>query len=151
LFYVNKKNTEDVVELIHSEAGVCIVVDQQDTLMSGNPSGRILRMGKKQFKKTFKKASTKFIKIEPTDEYKKKEIIEHFMIDKFGIMNYTEDYVERMKYADRKKYFGNLSDEEYEKSLEDLADPVVSKKSINHKDLLKAKQALQSVQTSSEV
>jgi hypothetical protein len=151
LFYVNKKNTEDVVELIHSEAGVCIVVDQQDTLMSGNPSGRILRMGKKQFKKTFKKASTKFIKIEPTDEYKKKEIIEHFMTDKFGIMNYTEDYVERMKYTDRKEYFENLSDEEYEKSLEDLADPVVSKKSINYKDLLKAKQTLQSVQTSSEV
>jgi hypothetical protein len=151
LFYVNKKNKEEVVELIYSEAGVCIVVDQQDTLMSGNPVGRIIRKGKKQFKKDYKKASPKFIKIEPTDEYKKKEIIEHFMTDKFGIMNYTEDYVERMKYADRKEYFENLSDEEYKKSLEDLADPVVSKNPINHKDLLDAKQALQSVQTSSEV
>jgi hypothetical protein len=127
LFYVNKKDKEEVLELIHSETGVCIVVDQQDTLMSGNPVGRIIRKGKKQFKKDYKKASPKFVKVEPTNEHQKNEILEQFKTDKIGILNYTEDYVESYKKFDRKEYFEDMSEEEYKKSLEDLADPVVSK------------------------
>lgn len=142
MFYVNKRDPEDVVDLIHSEAGFCIVIDQQDSLASGKSVGRIIRKGKKQFKKDYKKASPKFIKIE-VHEYEKEQIIEEILVDKYGIMNHTEEYIERKQLAERNEYFENMSEEEYRESLKDLADPVVSKKPINRKDLLKAKEALQ--------
>lgn len=143
MFYVNKKDNEEVVELIYSESGFCIVIDQRDTLMSGNNVGRLIRMGKKQFKKDFKKASPRFVKIKAVNEYEKQEVIDSILTDKYGIINHTEEYVERKKLADRREYFEDLSDEDYEASLIELADPVVAKKPLNRKDLLRAKEALQ--------
>ena len=136
MFYVNKK--EDVVELIYSEQGIVIVVDQQDSLMAGNPIGRIIKTGKKQFKKDFKKASDKFIKMDTVNKIQKEEIINTFLTDKYGIINHSEEYIERMKYSDRKEYFEGIDEETYNNTLKEFAD-----KPVNRKDLLKQKEALQ--------
>ena len=143
MFYINKRNKQEVVELIHSEAGTIIVVDQQETLKNGTPVGRIIRKGKKEFKKDYKKASTKFVQVDPINEHQKKEIVEQFTNDKIGILSYTEDYVESFKNHDRNEYFENMSEEDYKKSLEEMADPVVSKEPITHNDVMKAAQALE--------
>ena len=146
MFYVNKSNNEEVVELIYSEQGIVIVIDQEETLRSGEHFGKIVKEGKKQFKKSFRKATPKVIKMEPTPEEIKQTIIDEFLTNKIGVIKYTDEYVEHNKLLERREYFENISDDEYYENLEKYADPTVSKKPMNRKDLLKAKEALLNIE-----
>lgn len=124
MFYINKD--KQVIELIHSEPGTCIIIDQEETLSTGTPTGRILKIGKRELKKEFNKCSNKnikrYVKVKPLSDEEKKNIIETFNTDKIGILKYTEDYINGSNKLDRKEYFEKLTDEEYEKSLKELQD-----------------------------
>lgn len=122
MFYVNKSNQEEVVELIYSETGVVIVIDQVDTLKAGNPVGRIIKKGKKAFKKDYKKASDKVVKMPETSESEREHIIETFVTDKAGILTYTEDYVENKKYLDRQEEMEKQTEAERVRLMKTLAD-----------------------------
>ena len=45
MFYIKKSDSKEIVELIYSGNGFCIIIDQRETLLSEdkNPIGRILR------------------------------------------------------------------------------------------------------------
>jgi len=102
MFYVNKSDKDDVIELISSGQGYCIVIDQKDTLEAMKPIGRVLKYSKKEFKKRYKKLKDnhKLIQIPKLNEEDKAFIIEEIERDKIGILQYTEDYVERKKHLD---------------------------------------------------
>jgi hypothetical protein len=126
MFFVNKHDREEVVELIYSGVGFCIVIDQTETLNNkdGNPVGKILKYGKKELKKHFKKvkADNKAVKIEPINDTMKEQTIETFEIDKIGIMEYTEDYVENKKYLDRQEEIAKQTEADRIRMMKELAD-----------------------------
>ena len=129
MFYVDKKNHDNVVELIHSEQGVVIVIDQEDTIAKGRPVGRIIKKGKKEFKKQYKKIknNSKLVLMEPISEAEKDELLNMFETDKVGILRYTEDYVDSKMHLDRLEEINSMNEEEYKKLLKELADPVPNK------------------------
>jgi hypothetical protein len=124
MFLVNKSNNEEVIELIYSGAGFCIVIDQEDSLLAGNPVGRIVRYGKKELKKKFKKIKPehKYVKMKPINEEQKVQTIETFNVDKIGIMTYTEDYIEKNKYLDRREEIAKQTEADRVRLLKELAD-----------------------------
>jgi polyribonucleotide nucleotidyltransferase len=122
LFYINKTDSSDVIEIIYSEPGVSIIIEQKETLRTGTPTGKIVRKGKKDLKKIYKKAKNKNIEVPPVSTTEKEAIIEEFKTDKYGILKHTQSYIEKKKQIDRVEYFENLSDEEYLASLEELKD-----------------------------
>ena len=124
MFFVNKSNNDEVVELIYSGTGFCLVIDQEDTLKAGNPVGRIVRYGKKELKRNYKKikADHKYVKMEPIDEDRKAQTIEQFDTDKVGIMTYTEDYVDNQKHLDRMEEIEKQTEADRVRMLKELAD-----------------------------
>jgi len=133
VFYINKD--KKVIELIYSEPGICIIIDQEETLSTGTPTGRILKIGKRDLKRNFKKCSgkniQKYVKVKKLGTEEKKNIIETFTTDKIGLLNYTEDYIDGSNKLDRKEYFDKLSDEDYRKTLKELQDLVVKAEQSN--------------------
>ena len=136
MFYSNKQNNEEVVELIYSEQGVVIVIDQADTIKSNQPVGRIIKKGKKQFKKDFKKASERYIKMEPIDDERKQEVINTFITDKIGILKYTEDYIETNKKYDRLEEINKQTEAQRIRMMKTLADDY-NPNGIVMKDIIK--------------
>ena len=124
MFFVNKSNNEEVVELIYSGPGFCLVIDQEDTLKAGNPVGRIIRIGKKELKKSYKKLKEthKYVKMEAVSEDMKQQTIETFDTDKIGIMSYTEDYVDNKKHLDRMEEIEKQTEADRVRMLKELAD-----------------------------
>ena len=126
MFFVNKSDREEIVELIYSGSGFCIVIDQIETLQSDdkNPVGKILKYGKKELKKYFKKikAEHKAVLIEPINDTMKQQVISTFDTDKVGIMNYTEDYVDNKRYLDRKEEIEKQTEADRVRMLKELAD-----------------------------
>ena len=126
MFFVNKSNNEEVVELIYSGAGFCIVIDQETTIDSEdkNPVGKILKYGKKDLKKNFRKikASHKIVLMKAVNETQKNQVIETFETDKIGIMDYTEDYVENQKYIDRQEEIEKQTEADRVRMMKELAD-----------------------------
>ena len=124
MFLVNKSDNEEVIELIYSGTGFCIVVDQIDTLEAGNPIGRIIRTGKKVLKKNYKKLKLghRLILINSTTEDQKDKIIETFETDKIGILQYTEEYIDKSKYLDRIEETKNQSEADRRRMMKELAD-----------------------------
>jgi len=126
MFFVNKSDNEDVIELIYSGIGFCIVIDQQETLKSESklPYGRIIKHGKKELKKKYKKLkdNSKYILIDPIDEYRKQEVINTFETDKIGILEYTEDYIENQKLLDKAEEIQKQSEADRIRMLKELAD-----------------------------
>lgn len=126
MFFVNKSNKEEIVELIYSGVGFCIVIDQEESLKSEdkNPFGKVLRQGKKEFKKKFRKLKQdhKSILIEPINQTMKEQVIETFNTDKIGIMDYSEDYIENQKNLDRKEEIEKQTEADRVRLLKTLAD-----------------------------
>ncbi len=126
MFFVNKSNNEDVVELIYSGTGFCIVIDQISTLenMDKNPVGKILKYGKKELKKHFRKVKEnhKIVLMSPVNETQKNQVIETFETDKIGIMAYTEDYVENQKYLERQEEIEKQTEADRIRMMKTLAD-----------------------------
>lgn len=146
MFYTNKRDKSEVVELIYSDSLLTVVIDQEDSLMKGEPVGRIIKKNKKQFKKDYEKSSGKFIRMSETPKEKIEFILNTIMPDKHGIINHTQEYVDRKNYLDRVEYFNSISDEDYNDNLKRYADPVVKKKRTTRKDLLNAKEKLISME-----
>lgn len=124
MFFVSKKDKDEIVELVHSGAGFCIVVDQRETIENKNPIGRILKYGKKDLKRNFRKIKEnhRSIKVEPLTQEAKKHIIETFENDKIGIMNYTEDYIENNKLLDRQEEIKKQKEADRKRLMKELAD-----------------------------
>jgi len=124
MFFVNKRDNKDVIELIYNGVGFCIVIDQEMTLESGNPVGRILKYGKKELKKHYKKLKNghKSILMPEVSEENKEMIIEEFETDKIGIMQYTEEYIENKKYLDRQEEIKKQTEAERRRMMKQLAD-----------------------------
>lgn len=126
MFFVNKSNNNEVVELIYSGAGFCIVIDQESTMNSTdkNPVGKILKYGKKDLKKNFRKVkyNHKIILMSPINETQKEQVIETFKTDKIGIMDYTEDYVENQKHLDRIEEIEKQTEADRVRMMKSLAD-----------------------------
>ena len=126
MFFVNKVDREEIVELIYSGTGFCIIVDQRETLNhpGNDPVGRILRFGKKDLKRNYKKIKSehKTVLVEPLSEEMKEEIINTFEVDKIGILNYTEDYVEHKKYLERQEEIAKQSEADRIRMMKELAD-----------------------------
>ena len=126
MFFVNKSNSSEVIELISSGAGYCIVIDQEDTLMSENKNhcGRIIKTGKKELKKAYKKIkdTSPLIKMKPIEEELKNVIIDQFNTDKVGILEYSEEYVESKKYLDRQEEISKQSEADRRRMMKQLAD-----------------------------
>ncbi len=126
MFFANKSNNEEVIELIYSGTGFCIVIDQKATLESKdrNPVGKVLKYGKKELKKHFRKvkANHKIVLIEAINDTMKAQVIETFETDKIGIMDYTEDYIEDKKYLDRQEEIAKQSEADRIRMMKELAD-----------------------------
>lgn len=126
MFFASKHDKDEVVELIHSGAGFCIVIDQQETLNSKekNPVGKILKHGKKELKKHYRKvkADNKVVLMPETNDTMKAQVIETFEIDKIGILQYTEDYVENSKYLERKEEIEKQTEADRIRMMKELAD-----------------------------
>ena len=126
MHFVNKQDREEVVELIYSGVGFCIVIDQIQTLESKeqNPVGKILRHGKKDFKKLFKKikSDNRAVKMKLLTESQKEQVIETFETDKIGILDYSEDYIENQKYLDRQDEIQKQTEAQRVRMMKELAD-----------------------------
>ena len=132
MFFINKSNNEEVVELIYSGAGFCIVIDQESTLETEglNPVGKVLKYGKKELKKNFRKIkfNHKNVKMEPVNETQKSQVIETFETDKIGIMDYTDDYIENHKFLERQEEIAKQSDADRRRMMKELADDYCASK-----------------------
>jgi hypothetical protein len=126
MFFVNKSNNNEVIELIYSGVGFCIVIDQEETLNSNdkNPFGKILKYGKKELKKHFRKIKNnhKIVHIQPISEEMKKHVIDSFEVDKIGLLQYTEDYIENKKQLDRQEEIQKQTEAERRRLMKELAD-----------------------------
>jgi hypothetical protein len=124
MFFVNKSNNDEVIELIYSGPGFCIVIDQEESLNSENPVGKIIKYGKKELKKHYRKLKNnhKYVKMEPISEEMKEYIIESFEVDKIGILEYTEDYIENQKFLDRQEEIQKQTEAERRRLMKELAD-----------------------------
>ena len=126
MFFVNKSNKEEIVELIHSGDGFCIVIDQIETLASKdkNTVGKILRFSKKELKKKFRKIADghKMVMLLPIDDTMKKQVIDTFNTDQVGILDYTEDYIENQKYLDKQEEIEKQTEGDRVRMLKELAD-----------------------------
>lgn len=126
MFFVNKIDREEIIELVYSGQGFCIIVDQKETLghPENNPTGRILRLGKKDLKRNYKKIKQehKTVLVAPLGEAMKEQIIETFELDKIGILTYTEDYIESKKYLDRKEEIEKQTEADRIRMMKELAD-----------------------------
>jgi hypothetical protein len=126
MFFVNKSNNNEVIELIYSGVGFCIVIDQEETLNSNdkNPVGKILKYGKKELKKHFRKIKNnhKIVHIQPISEEMKKHVIDSFEVDKIGLLQYTEDYIENKKQLDRQEEIQKQTEAERRRLMKELAD-----------------------------
>ena len=126
MFLINKKDKTDVIELIDSGPGYCIIIQQKESLKTKNPIGKIIKKSKKELKKDYKKLkdNDKRILFRATKE-QKEVILETFETDKIGILQYTEDYINYHKRKEREeeiKQLQEMSEEEYRKMLQELAD-----------------------------
>jgi len=129
MYFFNKQDSEDVIELISSGSGFCIIIDQKQTLKdkNQNPSGRILRYGKKTLKKKYnriKNENSKKIKFRISEE-RKEQILELFNTDKIGLLNYSSDYIERDKLERRKEEIKKQSEADRRRLIKELADDYV--------------------------
>lgn len=126
MFFVNKQDRQDVIELIYSGTGFCIVIDQQQTLETAdkNPQGKILKYGKKELKKYFRKVKpdNKIVQMNPISDEMKQQVIDTFETDKIGLMLYTEDYIENDKYLSRKEEIEKQTEADRVRLLKTLAD-----------------------------
>lgn len=126
MFYIKKSDSKEIVELIYSGNGFCIIIDQRETLLSEdkNPIGRILRYGKKEFKKHYRKIKPdhKNVLIKPIKDEIKEQIISTFDTDRIGIMYYTEEYIDNNKYLERKREIERQTEADRARMLKELAD-----------------------------
>jgi len=136
-FYMNKSNREDVIELLYSDSGACVIVSQSETLESGKASGRIIRKSKKELKKDYKKASPKYIKVNPVPEDMRDDIINIFIKDRTDILDNTEEYIQKKAYEQRQEYFASITEQEYLDSLEEFKD-VYQEKELKKKSIKNA-------------
>ena len=90
-------------------------------LFDGN-EGSIIKGSKRILKKRGYKKTKESFEINEEMKYKIQDILETYKTDKIGILNYTEDYLAKQELKDRQEYFENLSEEEYQKNLEELKD-----------------------------
>jgi hypothetical protein len=128
MFYVNKKDKTDIIEIIHSDNLVTIIVSHKKTKENpnGNPTGFIKKGSKKNIKNIYKKASEKITKdVIPVQEHIKREILDTYERDKLGITVYTEEYMDinkRWELAEERQELQSMTDEEYKSLLRTLAD-----------------------------
>lgn len=127
---MNKQNRDDIIELLYSDSGACVIVSQIETLEDGQPSGRIIRKSKKELKKTYKKTNIKNVKVSPISDDIKQEIVNTFINDRSELLDNTKEYIAKRNLKDRQAYFESISDEEYLNSLEEFKDKDDKKKSI---------------------
>lgn len=127
---MNKQNRDDIIELLYSDSGACVIVSQIETLEDGQPSGRIIRKSKKELKKTYKKTNIKNVKVPPISDDIKQEIVNTFINDRSELLDNTKEYIAKRNLKNRQAYFESISDEEYLNSLEEFKDKDDKKKSI---------------------
>jgi len=99
-----------------------ILSDGKASIMFSGDEGFIVKGSKRELLKVGYKKTKKSFEITEKMKYQIEDIIERYNTDKIGILNYTEDYLTKQELTDRKEYFQNLTEEEYEKSLEELKD-----------------------------
>lgn len=124
MFYVNKKDKTDIIELLYSDNNACVIVSYKNTI--DLPKGSIIKGSKKYLKNSYKKASDKIIKnIIPISEEFRKDIIDTYTRDKIGITLYTEDYIEiskKWEISEEQEILKSMTEEEYREHLDSLAD-----------------------------
>jgi len=124
---MNKTNREDIVELLYSDADVCILVSHLETKQNKEPSGRVVRKSKKELKKTYRKINQSKVELPPVMESLKSTIIDTFLNVKNEILDNTKEYIDKQNYNLRKEYFDSMTEDEYIESLEELKDDYKSK------------------------
>jgi hypothetical protein len=136
LFYINKTNKQDIIELIYSDEKASVVVSQKDTLENGTPTGKIIRETKKELKKRYKKikADHKLVKVQPVSDEDFDMIMETYKRDRYGILQHTENYIEKDKRLDYLEYHKNLSEEDYVDNLVKLSDSYQKTKNEGDED-----------------
>lgn len=121
MFYVNKNNNKDVIELLYSDNDMVVIITQE-AVIKGEITGKVIKINKKELKKKYKKAPNRLIKIKPLNKYQKEELLGKIITDKEGIINYTEDYIYEKEMIERIEFHNNQSSKEREQMLIELAD-----------------------------
>ena len=130
MLYQHKKSKE-VVHLVYSDADICVYIAAIDLTKKKGPedsigAGIVFKGNKKEFKKEFKKASSKQKKIYrdvPQDALE--QVLDIIKTDKYGLVNHTNEYLLKDIEAENeyyKDFHKNMTEEEYEKMLEELKD-----------------------------
>lgn len=134
MLYVNKKNKNEIVELLHSDSQVCVYVasmpvetDKDGKLVEAVVGeGVFFKGNKKEFKKVYKKASKKIqdtYTVLPEDV--KDEVYGITLGDRYGLLNHSAEYVAgniRLQEEEIAEFHRNQTEEEREQMLKDLRD-----------------------------
>lgn len=129
MLYVNKK-TKEVVELLFSDAQMCVYVLSVENLDAQGDGeigqGIVFKGTKKAFKRFFKKANKKVTdNYQELDEAAKDEVYAITLGDRYGIMGHTAEYIAGNKNAENKewqKFHEEQTEEDRLKMLEELKD-----------------------------
>jgi len=121
MFYKNIQ-TNEVYEMVYSDKDVTIVIDQAQSLEAKVAKGKIIKEGKRVFKKSHKKLKddSKLILIDSSDKGVKDQIIKQYKENKALIAK--NKLIQENEQKEREEYFKNLSPQEHEEMLAALAD-----------------------------